>query len=96
MLSGLRLIRKATPLAKKFAAIGNPIRLSILFLLKEEPTEMGDIVDRLNLPASLVAHHLKLLLDEGLVTKTVFGKTVTYYINQDAFSDVEKFISVAV
>lgn len=81
MLAGKRLQRKVAPLAAKFAAAGHPIRLSILYMLREEPTDAGDIVERINLPAALVSHHLRILAQTGLVTKTTYGKAVTYYIN---------------
>src|SRR5690348_4620878 len=93
MLSGIRLKKKLTPHAVKFGAIANISRLSILYLLAEEPMQVSRIIHRLKLSPSLVAHHLDVLARGGWVTKTKFGKLVTYYLSQEAVKQTKKFLS---
>jgi DNA-binding transcriptional ArsR family regulator len=84
MLSRINLHNKMKPHADKFHAIGNIIRLSILYILAREPMEFNRLSNRLKLSPSLLSHHLKRLADVGWVTKTKIGKFVTYYVDEDA------------
>jgi protein-tyrosine-phosphatase/DNA-binding transcriptional ArsR family regulator len=55
--------------AARFAAVGEPARLAIvehLVLGDAAPSELGALVD---LPSNLLAHHLKVLEDAGLVRR---------------------------
>ena len=91
MLSGKRLQQKVAPTAEKFRALGDANRFAILYLLAADPMDVGDIIDRTKLSPSLVAHHLKVLLQTGWVTKTKYGKLVTYYLVEGAVGELTKF-----
>ena len=97
MLSGPLLRKKLDAPARKFRALGNLSRLSIVYTLAGEPMEFGRLVHRLKLPPSLLSHHLKQLMGAGLVTKTKFGTLATYYVGKDAVKEVDtllrKFLS---
>jgi DNA-binding HxlR family transcriptional regulator len=84
MLSGDRLQKKITPFAAKFQAVGNVHRLSILYLLIREPLTLPVLSRRLKRSPSLIFHHLKDLERNGWITKTKFGKIVTYYAQENA------------
>ena len=67
--------------AEQLGALGHPVRLAILrFVVQagDEGAPAGDIQTRLDLPASTLSHHLKRLLDAGLLNSRSQG-TFHYY-----------------
>jgi protein-tyrosine-phosphatase len=56
--------------ARIHAALGDPARLTIVDALMTGDASPGEIAERLSLPSNLVAHHLKVLQDAGLVART--------------------------
>jgi ArsR family transcriptional regulator, arsenate/arsenite/antimonite-responsive transcriptional repressor len=67
--------------AEQLAALGNAVRLGILrFVVRAGKTGVpaGDIQTHVDLPASTLSHHLKRLLDAGLLLSRVEG-TFHYY-----------------
>jgi ArsR family transcriptional regulator, arsenate/arsenite/antimonite-responsive transcriptional repressor / arsenate reductase (thioredoxin) len=55
--------------ARIHAALGDPARLTIIDALRTGDASPGEIAERLRLPSNLVAHHLKVLQDAGLVAR---------------------------
>lgn len=67
--------------AEQLAALGHPIRLTILrFVVQGGPggTSAGDIQHHVDVPASTLSHHLKRLVDAGLLQTRGEG-TFHYY-----------------
>ena len=67
--------------AEQLGALGHPVRLAILrFVVQagDEGAPAGDIQTRVDLPASTLSHHLKRLLDAGLLNSRSQG-TFHYY-----------------
>jgi DNA-binding transcriptional ArsR family regulator len=67
--------------AEQLAALGHPVRLAILrFVVQgdEGGTAAGDIQTHLDMPASTLSHHLKRLVDAGLLSGRSEG-TYLYY-----------------
>src|SRR3954470_13477357 len=56
--------------ARVHAALGDPARLAIVDALTLGDASPGEIAHDLGLPSNLVAHHLKVLQDAGLVLRT--------------------------
>jgi protein-tyrosine-phosphatase/DNA-binding HxlR family transcriptional regulator len=56
--------------ARIHAALGEPARLAIIDTLTLGDASPGEIADTLDLPTNLVAHHLKVLQDAGLLVRT--------------------------
>ncbi|MGC4790488.1 helix-turn-helix domain-containing protein [Micromonospora sp. DT178] len=56
--------------ARIHAALGDPARLAIVDALLLGDSSPGEIAHALDLPTNLVAHHVKVLTDAGLVTRT--------------------------
>jgi protein-tyrosine-phosphatase/DNA-binding MarR family transcriptional regulator len=52
------------------AALGDPARLSIVDMLALGDESPGEIAKALGMPSNLVAHHVKVLSDAGLVVRT--------------------------
>jgi ArsR family transcriptional regulator, arsenate/arsenite/antimonite-responsive transcriptional repressor len=58
--------------ASQLEALGNPTRLQLyrtLVRAGQEGLPVGRIQERLDIPASTLSHHLKRLLDTGLVSQ---------------------------
>src|ERR1700712_1300811 len=56
--------------ARVHAALGDPARLAIVDALTLGDASPGEIGAALGLPTNLVAHHVKVLQDAGLVVRT--------------------------
>ena len=57
--------------AEQLSALGHPVRLTVLrhvVQAGDEGTTAGDIQAHVKLPASTLSHHLKRLVDAGLLT----------------------------
>ena len=68
----------ATELAEIFRLMGDPSRLRIILACSGEPICVGDVAGQLELPQSLVSHHLRLLRAARLVRSERRGKQVFY------------------
>jgi len=67
--------------ADQLAALGHPVRLGILRFVvqgEESGTAAGEIQAHLDMPASTLSHHLKRLVDAGLLSARSEG-TYHYY-----------------
>jgi ArsR family transcriptional regulator, arsenate/arsenite/antimonite-responsive transcriptional repressor len=67
--------------AEQLSALGHPVRLKVLRFVVQgdsDGTSAGDIQMHVDLPASTLSHHLKRLLDAGLLTTRTEG-TFHYY-----------------
>lgn len=70
--------------AARLEALGNPTRLRIyraLVRAGEEGMAVGKLQDRLDVAASTLSHHLKMLVAVGLVTQTREGTTLICHTN---------------
>jgi len=67
--------------AEQLAALGHPVRLGILrFVVQGDKggTAAGEIQEHVDVPASTLSHHLKRLVDSGLLSTRNEG-TYHYY-----------------
>jgi DNA-binding transcriptional ArsR family regulator len=67
--------------AEQLSALGHPVRLKVLRFVVQaggEGAAAGDIQAHVDVPASTLSHHLKRLVDAGLVTTRSEG-TFHYY-----------------
>jgi ArsR family transcriptional regulator len=72
-----------------FKALGDPSRVKIIGVLTREPNLcVSDIGDRLDMSASRVSHHLKLLEHLGFVKHRQEGKQVYHRIEDDCIIDI--------
>src|SRR6188768_1743848 len=72
--------------AEQLGALGHPVRLAILRYVVQAGdggAAAGDIQARVDLPASTLSHHLKRLVDSGLLKNRSEG-TFHYYSPQFA------------
>jgi DNA-binding transcriptional ArsR family regulator len=68
----------AAELADLFRLLGDSTRLRIVLACLEAPAAVGAIAERLDLSASLVSHHLRLLRAARIVRAERHGKHVYY------------------
>jgi DNA-binding transcriptional ArsR family regulator len=67
--------------ADQLAALGHAVRLKVLRRVVQagpDGASAGDIQDHVDMPASTLSHHLKRLVDAGLLTTRLEG-TYHYY-----------------
>ena len=55
--------------ARRHAALGDPLRLTMVDFLRLSDVSPGEFGSRLGLPTNLVAHHLSVLAEAGLVER---------------------------
>jgi len=75
--------------AQGFAAVGSEPRLEVLLALVRAGRDgltVGDVQDRVGLPASTLAHHLRFLAAGGLIEQERQGRAV---VSRAAFSRIE-------
>jgi len=78
--------------ARSLAALGHDARLDIFRLLVKaghDGVSVGQIKDELGLAASTLAHHLRMLVDAGLVAQEKHGRDV---INRVVFAEMDRII----
>lgn len=76
--------RELVERAAVHAALGDPVRLAIVDELAFSDRSPGELVDRLGVPSNLLAHHLAVLEDAGLVVRSVSaGDARRRYVSLD-------------
>lgn len=87
-------VEEAQATAELFKALGDPARVRAVNLLatSSEPVCICDLVEPLGLSQPTVSHHMKKLLDAGLVEREQRGKWAYFSLKRDA---VEKLAAVA-
>jgi ArsR family transcriptional regulator, arsenate/arsenite/antimonite-responsive transcriptional repressor len=77
---------EATATADIFRALGDPHRVKIVNLLATsgEPVCICNLVEPLGLSQPTVSHHMKKLLDAGLVEREQRGKWAYFSLDPDA------------
>jgi len=85
---------EAEATAGLFKALGDPARVRIVNTLAtaSEPVCVCNLIDPLGLSQPTVSHHMKKLLDAGLVEREQRGKWAYYSLKRDA---VETLAAVA-
>ncbi|MBZ0130422.1 MAG: metalloregulator ArsR/SmtB family transcription factor [Rhodobacteraceae bacterium] len=86
----------SSPTARSLAALGHDARLDIFRLLVRaghQGMTVGQIADQLELAASTLAHHLRTLVDAGLVTQEKQGREVVNGVNFDEMTRILGFLS---
>ena len=64
-------------------ALSDPTRLLILYALAEEPHNVTELSNELNIIQPTTSRHLKVLRDRGLVYAVRQGTTVTYHLTDE-------------
>ena len=76
-------VGQAADLARRFAALADPVRLRLLSLLASSPDSAVcacDLVEPVGKSQPTVSHHLKVLRNAGLVTSEKRGVNIWYAV----------------
>jgi len=82
--------------AQALAALGHESRLAIFRLLVRAGPDgliVGDIAQELGIAASTLAHHLKSLVDAGLVTQERIGRQIVNRVDFGAMQQTLSFLT---
>ena len=85
-----------SPTARALAALGHDARLSIFRLLVkagDEGLRVGDIGEALGFAPSTLAHHLRALVEAGLVLQERQGREVFNRVDYPAVSRILEFLT---
>ena len=87
-------LEEATATAELFKALADPARVRIVNCLAtaDEPVCICELIDPIGLSQPTVSHHMKKLLDAGLVEREQRGKWAYFSLSRDA---VETLAAVA-
>lgn len=82
--------------AQALAALGHEARLEVFRLLVQvgpDGISVGDIGTSTGQPASTLAHHLRILVEAGLVTQERHGRTVLNFADFKAVERTTRFLT---
>jgi DNA-binding transcriptional ArsR family regulator len=73
-----RRLALASTCAAKLKVLADPTRMAVLEALREGPKHVNTLMKDLEIPQSLLSHHLQALRTAGLVRSQRDGKAVLY------------------
>jgi ArsR family transcriptional regulator, arsenate/arsenite/antimonite-responsive transcriptional repressor len=74
-------------------ALADPTRLRVIALLGAGPRCVCDLQGRIDVPANLLSHHLKVLREGGVIDGTRRGRWIDYRLRPDALAAVERLLA---
>jgi len=75
-----------------FHALSDPIRISVLELLRQRELCVCDLCDALEISQSKLSFHLKTLREAGLVNSRPEGRWIYYSLNLPQFAILESHL----
>jgi ArsR family transcriptional regulator len=84
---------EAEQLAGSFRAIADPTRLRLISLVAAQPDAEAcvcDLIDPVGLAQPTVSHHLKILVDAGILTREQRGKWAYYRLVDGALAAIAR------
>ena len=73
-------------------ALADGNRRAILGVIRHEPQAVGVIAERVGLSQQTTSHHLRSLLECGLVDETRVGTRHLFAVNSDGFAAVRSYL----
>ena len=77
----------AQSLSDLLAAVGEPTRIAVLTALRDGPSAVAPLAERLGAVMVNVSHHLNVLRRAGLLTSRKEGRQVIYALNPDLLAE---------
>lgn len=87
------LIASHILIARGFHALSDPIRISVIELLRQRELCVCDLCDALEISQSKLSFHLKTLKEANLVTTRQEGRWIYYSLNISQFQALEKYLA---
>lgn len=82
---------EAEELAHLLKAVAHPVRLQLLSIIRSSDEVCAcDLYAPVGLTQPTVSHHLKLLTDAGLLTRTQRGTWAWFQVNEDRMGDIRE------
>ena len=91
LTGGALEVEAAEQLAKMFKALGDPTRVRLLSLIAAQPEHEAcicDLVDPVGLSQPTVSHHMKQLVDAGLVVRVQRGRWAFYSLVDETLASL--------
>jgi len=80
-------------IAAGFHALSDPLRISVLELLRQRELCVCDLCEALGVNQSKLSFHLKTLKEAGLVHSRQEGRWIYYSLNLSQFSVLEEYLA---
>ncbi|MEH2074985.1 MAG: metalloregulator ArsR/SmtB family transcription factor [Nostoc sp.] len=80
-------------IAAGFHALSDPLRISVLELLRQRELCVCDLCEALGVSQSKLSFHLKTLKEAGLVNSRQEGRWIYYSLNFPQFSVLELYLA---
>lgn len=80
-------------IAAGFHALSDPLRISVLELLRKRELCVCDLCEALEVSQSKLSFHLKTLKEAGLVHSRQEGRWIYYSLNLPQFSVLEEYLA---
>ena len=87
----------ALGLARRLKALGDPVRVQLISILVTQPDGQActcDLAPAVKLSEPTVSHHLKQLLEAGLVTKERRGMNVYYALVPESVTAIARVLDL--
>jgi ArsR family transcriptional regulator len=87
--------RQAERMAAVAKALGDPIRLQLVDVLRRHPGQacVCELVPLFDLSQPTVSHHLKVLRDAGIIGSERRGLWSFYYVNPDSMEELSTWLN---
>ncbi|MEO3787950.1 metalloregulator ArsR/SmtB family transcription factor [Actinocorallia sp. B10E7] len=89
---------EAERVARVFKAVADPTRIQLLAMIEASPSGEAcvcDLTEPLGLSQPTISHHLKILVDAGLLTRSKRGTWAWYALDHDRLSALGAFLAPA-
>lgn len=87
----------AERMALKLKALADPMRLRVMSHVAAQGCESVcacDLIDVLDISQPTISHHLKKLVEAGLLTREQRGKWAHYTVVREAFTELRQFLTL--
>lgn len=75
------------------AAVADPVRRSILVMLKDRSLTAGEIASRFEISRPAVSRHLRVLRESGLVADTAHGRQRLYALDPAPLAELDAWLA---
>ncbi|GAA1817457.1 metalloregulator ArsR/SmtB family transcription factor [Agromyces neolithicus] len=85
----------AESLARTLRAIADPTRLQLLSLIRRSPNGEatgGELADHLRLTQPTVSHHLRIMVDDGLLLRDQRGRSAWFSVVADRAAEIDDLL----
>ncbi len=80
-------------LQQTLRALSDPVRRSILKLLKSGRLSAGEIVEHFDITGAAISRHLSVLKEADLIRDTREGKYIYYELNASVLEEIMLFVT---